>query len=137
MNIAKYGGYFHDGALIIIQHFGNNIEFSMWSAEMDPEDMKDNIPLSSDDRLKGKLHVEGIKSIKINNQIFSGTLKLMYDKGSIFDLEIKNGKVELQIIWETFRPKPKEEGFCTIEIEAEKIYWEPIPDLINPFCRLL
>lgn len=48
MNIAKYDGYFHDGTLIDIKHIGNKITLLMSSAEMNPEDMKDNIPLSSD-----------------------------------------------------------------------------------------
>lgn len=133
MNIAKYGAYFHDASLIDVHHAGTHIIFSMWSAEMDPEDMEDDIPLS-DLRIKGRLHVEGVKEIRIDEKQFSGILKMFYDSGEIFHLEIEKNKMEIQIIWQQWLPKPiNEVGFSTIQIEAEKIYWEPVPDLVDPF----
>ena len=53
----------------------------------------------------------------------------MYDSGSILDFEILNHKVILGIEWTDYPPKPRKSDFSTIEIEAEKIWWENIPDL--------
>lgn len=75
MNISKHACYFHDGLLIDISHAVNRIALSMWSAKVEPEAIKYDIPLSFDNRLKGKLHVEGIKSIIINNERLNKKLK--------------------------------------------------------------
>jgi hypothetical protein len=104
----------------------------MWSAEMDPDDMLDNIPLS-DDRLKGKLHIEGIKTITVNRQPFTGQLKIETDNGEILDLEIQKNHLELFVEWCNFKSPAPTIRFSSIQIEAEKIYWEPVPDLVDPF----
>ena len=61
MDISKYTSYFHDGSLIAIDCGKNNTELTltMENAEVDPEDINDNIRLSK----KGKLHLKGIKSL--------------------------------------------------------------------------
>jgi hypothetical protein len=132
MGISKYEAYFHDGSLYNIEHKKNQIILSMSSAEMDTTDMKDDIPFSSDDTLKGRLHIEGIKSITIDDKPLFDILKMHYEKAGIFNLEIKKHSVELQLIWKTYTPKPKEMDFSTIKIEATTIYWEPVPDLVDP-----
>lgn len=132
IDFSKYTGYFHDGSILSIDHKDHTIVFSMTSAEMDEEDLQDNIHLSKDDPfkcLRGKLHIEGIKEILINNVPLSGILKKEYDDGDIFKLEIKKNSVELCIIWEDFPPKPTRNNFSVIKIDAEKIYWENIPNL--------
>jgi hypothetical protein len=58
---------------------------------------------------------------------------MKYDSGNIFNLEIKKNKVEIAFSWVNFPPKPSVNDFSTIEIEAEKIWWENIPDLADPF----
>lgn len=132
IDISKYDGYFHDGSILAIDHQGDKIIFSMTSAEMHEEDLQDNIPLSKDDPfkcLRGKLHVEGISKILIDNVPLSGILKQEYDDGDIFRLEIKKKSVEICVIWEDFPPKLKQNSFSVIKIDAKKIYWENIPDL--------
>lgn len=88
-----------------INHARDNIEFSMKSAEMDPEDLEDDIALSENDRIKGKLHVEGIKSVTISDKPFLGIGKKISDRGTIFDFEIKGNAVELQIDWVNYPPR--------------------------------
>jgi hypothetical protein len=132
MNISKYD--FHDGCLIDVQHFDNKIEFSMESAEISDEELQDKIILSEYGTIKGKLHLDGIKSFKINDQLFSGAFVKEYDRGYIFSFEIQDSKMILIVGWINCPPKIYEEtDFFRIEIEAERIYWETIPDLANPF----
>ena len=69
MNLKNYTSFFHDGSIIAINHDGNKITISMESAEMDEEDIKD-------DRIRRKLHIEGVKSIKENNQNYIDVLKM-------------------------------------------------------------
>ena len=135
MNLSKYGGYFHDGSLINFKHVGNKIEILMLSAEIIPEHMIENMPPLNKNRITGKLYLEGIKKIKINNESFTGTLKKMYDSGSILDFEVLKHKVILGIEWTDYPPKPRKSDFSKIEIEAEKIRWENIPDLSDDCCK--
>jgi len=133
VNIKDYASYFHDGSIIDIKHEGNKIVISMESAEMTEEDLKENFPLSERDTIKGKLNLEGIKSIKEDDQIYSNILNMKYEDANIFRFKIKNNKVLFQIIWGTYPPNPPVDDFSTIEIEAEKIWWENIPDLYDPY----
>lgn len=129
MNISKYTGFFHDGSILDIQHRGDKIKFSMASAEMNEEDVKDDIILSKNDSVQGKLHVEGIKNITINGKPFFGILKKIYDDGKILDFEITKSSVELSITWRNYPPKSKVDEFSAVKITAEKIWWENIPNL--------
>ena len=129
MNISNYTAFFHDGSIMDIRHIGDKVEFFMASAEMDEEDIKDDIVLSKDDSIQGKLHVEGITSVVIDKQPFLGKITKKYDNGKIFDFEITNNSIELSINWINFPPKPEVNEFSVIKIEAKKIWWENIPDL--------
>ena len=124
----KYIDYFHDGILIDIQQTKNSITLIMESAEIDPEDMNDNILLTQNNSLKGKLHLEKIISVKINNKIHVENLYKAYDHGTILDFEIEENTVELGITWTNFHPKTPTNDFSVIEIEADKIWWENLPD---------
>lgn len=124
MDISKYIDYFHDGSLINFKHFDDKIEISMISAEIIPEHMLENMPPLKNKRITGKLHLEGVKKIKINKEPFIGNLKKTYDDGSILDFEIPDHKIFLGIEWTDYPPKPRKSHFSTIEIEAEKIWWE-------------
>lgn len=135
-SIEYYTSFFHDGSIIAIEHHHNNMEISMQSAQMDIEDLKDDIKLSKDDCIKGKLHLENIKTISINEIPYFGILQMPYDGGDIFHFIVDKQMVELQIIWVNFPPKldvPTVDEFSTIKITAEKIWWENIPDLFDPF----
>lgn len=135
MKLSKYSGYFHDGSLIDLKHLGNNLEISMVSAEIIPEHMIENMPPLNKSRITGKLYLDGVKKIKINENPFNGVLKKIYDSGSILDFEIFEHKVILGIEWTDYPPKPRKSDFSTIEIEAEKIYWKNISDLSCDCCN--
>jgi hypothetical protein len=133
IDISKYSAYFHDGGLIDIQHTDNEITLSLESAEMDLSELQDDIQLSEFSTIKGKLHLEKVQSIQINDIPFHGQLKLPYDYGSIFDFDVQNNVVELQISWRNAPQKPAVNDFSTIVVQADYIWWENIPDLYDPF----
>lgn len=89
MEFSKYCAYFHDGELIDIHHSGENIEIAMSSAEIDPEDIEDYLPIAADHTIKGKLHLEKVTSILISNKPFLGVVKKMYSDGEILDFEVQ------------------------------------------------
>lgn len=133
MNIANYD--FHDGYLIEVQHHGDKMEISMESAQISQDDMNDNLELSNHETLKGKLHLENIKEIKVNDQSFYEKFKKPHDEGDVYNFDIQDNKVTLIIAWQDHPPSMSLETdmWCTYEIEAEKIYWENIPNLHNPY----
>jgi hypothetical protein len=94
-DIGKYTAFFHDGSIISINHVGNNMIISMASAEIDA--MKDNITLSKDSSIQGKLHIEGIKKIKEGSKLNKNTIKMKYEDAEIFHLKINKNQVEVQI----------------------------------------
>jgi len=134
MNIADYDDFFHDGSIINIQQTNNKIELSMESAEISEEDLKDKVVLSEHNTLKGKLHLEGVKKILNKDQPFFGVLSMLYDSAEILHLNIINNRVTLSLEWENFPPHPKVIAYSFLEIEADKIWWENIPDLYDPFA---
>lgn len=126
MNLKNYTAFFHDGSITEINHSGNTMILSMESAEMCEEDILDDVILSKVngmDLICIKLHIEGIKSIKNNDNPYFDLLKPKSEYAEIFHLEINDNKVELQIIW-GFYSNPEKEDFSALEIEAEKIWWE-------------
>lgn len=133
MNVIKYGPYFHDGSLIDIEQVDQEYLLSMESAEMDLEAIEDDVVLSERKTIKGKLHLEKIQSIWINDLLFHGELKMLYDYGTIFDLNFQQNRVELQISWRNAPGKPEVNDFSTVVVQADKIWWENIPDLLDPF----
>ena len=129
IDIFKYKDFFHDGALLGIEHQGETIVLCMQRAEVAPEELPAYITLSSDDRITGKLHLKGIKNVYINREKLPTPLIMNYYNGKIFDLEIKNNEVLLAISWRNYPPKARTNDFSTITINAENVYWENIPDL--------
>ena len=97
MDISKYVDYFHDGGLYDIKHRNGKIELFMCSAEMDPEDLEDDISLSDNDRIKGILHLERVKKNFVNKNLNNGELKMEHQSGDIFDLEITTTTVILYV----------------------------------------
>jgi len=130
--IKKYLHEFHDGALLAIKCIGEGHVFSLESAEMDISDMKDSLLLSERRTIKGKLHLELVQSVTVNELIFEDKLKMKYDYGSIFDFDIRDNTVELQISWRNSPQKPYVNDFSTIVINAKKICWGNIPDMVDP-----
>ena len=131
MDIKKYAGYFHDGSIEMIRHSGENIDILMGSAEVSAEENEDNIELSKDFCINGILHIEGVIQIKENNQLRFNKLRMENDAAEIFDLEIGSHCVAIDIAWYSLPPKPCIDDLSVIEIEAEKIWWENIPDLLD------
>lgn len=129
MDISIYSAFFHDGSLSAIIHKKNEIVLIMQSAEIDVEELPSNINLSSDDRIKGKLHIVDIENIEINEKKLSSKLEMQFDKGRIFDFEIKDKIIELDINWVNYPPHPNTDDFSTIKIKGKKIWWENIPNL--------
>ena len=129
MDISNYTAFFHDGSLSKIIHQKNELILSMQSAEIALEELPGNIALSSDDRIKGKLHIVDVENIEINEKSSSNKWEMQFDKGRIFDFEIKGKIIELDIEWVNYPPRLNVTDFSTIKIKAEKIWWENIPDL--------
>jgi len=133
MNIKKYTAYFHDGALINIEQKNDRIELSLESSEVDPSDIDDTIKLTNRNTIKGKLYLNEVQSVQINDVPFLGLLEMKYDSANIFNFEIRGNLVELAVSWENFSPKTSVNDFSTIKITAKKMSWETIPDLFDPF----
>lgn len=68
MDISNYTAFFHDGSLSKIIHQNNELILSMKSAEIALEELPGNIALSSDDRIKGNLHIVDVENIEINGK---------------------------------------------------------------------
>lgn len=134
VNIGLYAGYFHDGSIIDIQYEGAELLISMESAELPSEDLCEDIALSDHSRLKGILHLQGIKSIYVDEQPFNGKLVRHATKSSrILDFSIKGVIVHFFIEWSSIPANSSQDEFTDIVIEAEHIYWENKPDLYDPF----
>ncbi|PCI92276.1 hypothetical protein COB11_07770 [Candidatus Aerophobetes bacterium] len=133
MDISKYTAFFHDGSVMDIQHTEDKIVFFMASAEMDEDDIKDDINLSKDNSIQGKLHIEGIKRVTVDDELLEKPLRKEYDNGHIFDFEITKNSIELSIDWINFPPKPQINEFSVINVDAKKIYWENIPNLEDSY----
>jgi hypothetical protein len=127
LDITKYTGYFHDGALLEIDARNSYIILSLESAEINPMEIGNIKILSKSNTLFGKLHLKNVTAIKINQELYTNTLSKSHDDGEILDLEIYPGKILLLIQWTNFPPKPKTNDVSRIEIEAEEIHWENIP----------
>lgn len=97
MNINKYESYFHDGSIIDIKNINKNeIEIWMESSQLRPEWNIDNIPLSDQGTIRGKLHIKEIKNIIINDNS-NNYLKSIFEDGEILKFHISENKIELMI----------------------------------------
>lgn len=133
MNIADYASYFHDGSLIDIKQDHSTIILSIESAEISADENKDNILLSNHLTMKGKLHLDGVVLIEENEKPFSDHLIMLADSADILHLKIQGTKIRLDLEWMNFPPHPKITAYSFYIIHAEKIWWENIPNLFDPF----
>lgn len=137
MNIDNYGGYFHDGSIIDIFHDNSTLVLSMDSAEISPEENLDNILLSEQRTIKGKLHLEGVESITESEtegeKAVHGHLKMLQDFAEILHLKIHGTTVKLGLEWVNLPPKKAVSAYSFYTIKAKKVWWENIPDLYDPF----
>ncbi len=124
---------FHDGCLIDIQSGIDSIVFLVESAEISQDELVEDILLSDEATIRGKLHLNEIEFIKINNAVVKD-IKKEYDYGEIVNFNITGNLVLFVVIWINKNPKQHfESDLFKIEVKAKKIYWENIPSLINPF----
>lgn len=131
--INKYAGYFHDGSIREIQHEKDSIIIALESAQVPSEwDWdRDSLPLSKQETISGKLHLERVISIKEDEKSFHDTVRMIYDHGDLYDLAVEKHKVKLLVTWKQYLPKKIQTDMLSIEITAEKIYWENIPNLFD------
>ncbi len=129
--ISKYTSYFHDGLLIDIEYGKNNSELilTLESAEVDPENIKDHIILSKENRIKGRLFLKGVKNIHTNGKQILTPLKMNYDSGDIFRFKIKGDEVFFHIIWINYPPKKSVDVCSSVVINQTNLVWENIPNL--------
>lgn len=125
--ISKYE--FHDGCLFGILQKGSTVELLMESAELHQEDLEeDNLQLSKRNTLIGKLHLNAVANITVNNL----PTKLLIPKSklaTILSFEINDNLLHIDLVWNIpFGTTDLEE----IEIYAETIWWENIPTLESP-----
>ncbi len=130
MDIVPYTSYFHDGEVLDISHINNNIEMVLKSAEIDANLVKD-IPLSLGHRIKGKLHICGVKLIFNNGVEFDEKMKLIFSDNDLLHLKINGNIVFCEIGWRG--TALGEIDFSDLEIHATNIWWENIPDLPDLF----
>ncbi len=135
MNLSKYTGYFHDGGLIGVKKTEKNMELFLRSCEISSDEPIDRKILSQDNALKGKLCLTGVKWVKVDDKEDKEIPWKEYDDGEILRLRINNNKVFLLIEWTNFPPKTRVNDVSTIEIEAEKIRWENIPELSDDYFK--
>lgn len=130
--ISRYAGYFHDGSIRNIERDKNGFVISMESAQILPEWEwnKKMIQLSKHETIAGKLHLNEISMILINEKE-NCKLEMIYDRGSIFDLEIDKKGVKIEVIWKQYIPIKQETGVVQIEVTAKDIAWENIPNLFD------
>lgn len=105
----------------------------MESAEISPEENLDNIVLSENFTIKGKLHLEGVDLITENEKHTSVSLQMLYDSAGILHLMIDDTTVSLDLEWVNFPPHSNITAYSFYTIKAKKIWWENIPDLADPF----
>lgn len=129
MDIEKLTGYFHDGGFIGAKRKENNIELYLHSCEITDDEPVDKEILSTESMIRGKLSLIGIKWMTVDNKEDKEIPWKEYDDAEILDLEINDNKVFLLVEWINFPPKTYASDTGTIKIEAEKVYWENIPDL--------
>lgn len=129
MNIIKYKDYFCDGTLLDVEHGENQIDFFLESAEVDPEEIEDELVLSKENRIKGKLSLKNVTSLKIENEPYLSPFIKEYDDGEILDFNIQGDELSFLIEWKNFPPKARSTKISKIEVKAKKVEWEDIPDL--------
>lgn len=133
IEISKYKDYFHDGFLLNVSKNKDNIAFLMSSAEVDLSKIDKNLALSNNHRIRGVLHLHGIKHIHLTGEHKLEDLFNLFDFGTILDFELVDKTIELGVLWENYPPKFNTNEFTTILIKFECIWWKNIPDLFDPF----
>ncbi len=133
MNISNYTSYFHDGSIINIEHSNSNVVISMDSAELAPQEIVDDVILSDRKTIKGKLHIEDVLSITEDGNLSIDKLTMLYDSAEVLHFEMTKNTVYLDLEWTNYPPNPDITEYSFYNIKAQRIWWENIPDLYDPF----
>lgn len=132
MAFKKYTDYFHDGDVYDIYQKDHHVIFWMESAQIPPEDMVDGFELTNFSTLRGQLHLERVKSIYENNKPIN-EIKKQYDRGDIYDFEIKDNATSMLITWKNRLVKNrKQTDMIEYKFYSEQIYWENLPWVNGP-----
>src|SRR5262249_11925823 len=118
----KYAGYFHDGTLTGLIQEGNRVDFTLVSAEIDKRDRDASVP--HDFRLKGMLSLEGVRNIQVNRKPYSEPMKMKSESADIYNLEISEHRLEIELTWEIYLPYFKEVSWQTITMDYDRLTWK-------------
>lgn len=124
MSIKKYSSYFHDGSITGIKHNAQKLEIIMESAEINEDEVSDDVPISPDHRIKGTLHIDGVTNIHENSKFSPNPLRMKYADAEISHFSINKNCVEFEIKWNSIPATPLIKDFSSIEIKGKKIWWE-------------
>ncbi len=102
LNVADYD--FHDGCIIDVINKNSHLEIVMESAELSEEEIHDTALLSKYNTLRGKLHLEAISEIKVNERKIETPLKKPRDGGNISSFTIDNHIVVISAYWSNYPP---------------------------------
>ena len=80
-----------------------------------------------------KLHLDGVVSIYENEKPFFLDLTMLHDTAGILHLKILDSTVILDLEWVNFPPHPEVTAYSFFKIQAKKIWWKNIPDLVDHF----
>ena len=127
-NISDYASYFHDGSILDIHQAADEILISMESAELAEGKITDEVLLSSDQRLKGILHLKKPGRILINDKPPEKALKMLADSGEVLRFSVSAEGIQLFIEWTNYPPKNNVQLYTNLLIDAEEIFWENKPD---------
>lgn len=133
--LSQYAGYFHDGSIHDIMHYKDSLVISIESAQLLPEWYWDRkkLPLSKRDTISGKLYFVHVNSLKQDDKPSHEAFKMVYEGCEVFDIKIEVHKIKMLVTWEQYLPKRERTDMVCIEIEADKIYWENIPNLFDDY----
>jgi len=130
MDIKKYTAWFHDGDIKSIEYNLKELVISMMSSQIVEEEEFDNcIDLSKENVISGKLHIEGVKQIVIDDKVVQEQLMKKCQSGTVAHFDICENQVFLEIEWFEFLPRPRTVDYNRIVITATRIWWENLPDV--------
>ncbi|MCH9611841.1 MAG: hypothetical protein S4CHLAM102_03150 [Chlamydiia bacterium] len=131
MDFSYYDSFFHDGNIFDISQVRDTIVISMCSAQISAKENRDNLRLDPESIIRGKLHIEGITDVLVDEQKFAGALKKEYDSGNIIRLDISDNCIELVVSWHNFPPKPTNRDCNSYRITGMAIGWENTPSQVE------
>lgn len=122
-DLTHYKSYFHDGSITGFEQNCDKLSILMESAEILNLDFAGHLKLSTDNRLKGRLHLETALEVCIDDQPTSEKLRMLADSATILDFALTANRVEFFIEWTNYPPNKKITLYSDIKIKAQNIFW--------------